>query len=201
MKLTNVATSPASSFGLLDAGAHLDGRRERLAQVGGELLRRRSARGGGRDGVELAHAVEQPLCGPQVEDGEGRAAERVDARVLRDADDLEPLERRERGDADPVSDLVALVVRGARVDDDFVGPVRPAAVLELERVEARDARVDAEPEGRRVARDRLAVLVEDLDRGLLDDTAGGRVDGRARCAPARGRSRASAAPRPTRPRS
>ena len=74
---------------------------------------------------------------------------------------------------DRVADAVVLVVGRARVDDDLVraGGQRPSIRLSgLKRVAS--GRVEAEAESRRaLAADRLAVAVEDLRRGLVDDDA------------------------------
>jgi hypothetical protein len=103
-----------------------------------------------RDRVELPLAAEELLrCGDR-EDDERDRTEAVDLAVLRDADDLERLLRLERRDLDRVADVVALLVRGSRVDDDLVVRFRPAALVEVERVELRERRirVEPEPEGR-----------------------------------------------------
>ena len=83
------------------------------------------------------------------EDGERRAAERLDVAVLRDADDLERPHGAVRGDADRVADLEVLVLRRVGVDDDLVAGRPPSGRrVERERVEARLRRVDAEAERR-----------------------------------------------------
>ena len=89
-------------------------------------LRRRSL-----NRVELTLLVQQLLRRRHVEDREGGAADRAQVAVLGDPDDLELLRRAERGDADPVADLQALVVGDALVDRHLAPPLgqRPSTRL------------------------------------------------------------------------
>ena len=135
-------------------------------------------RRGGLDRVELAFLVQQLLRRRHVEDREGRPADRAQVAVLGDADDLELLRRPERGDADPVSELQVLVVGDALVDRDLVAAAGPAALDEVERVEAvvLGRGLDAEGERRRAAGvDRLAVRAAAASSGS-PDRAGGDLD-------------------------
>ncbi len=73
-----------------------------------------------RDRVVPTLAVEELLRSRDREHREARIPEAVEAAVLRDPDELERALRLEGRDLDGVADRVALVVRGADVDDDLV---------------------------------------------------------------------------------
>ena len=135
-----------------------------LAELGLDSLRQLLGRGAlrrrGRDRVELALLVEQLLRRRHVEDRERRAADRAEVAVLGDPDDRELLRRPERRDADPVAELEILVAGDALVDRDLGAAAGPAALDEVERVEAVELGrgLDPERERRRAAGvDRLAV--------------------------------------------
>ena len=117
------------------------------------------------------------LGGLDVPDRERGAADRVDAADLGDARQRERARRPVGADADGVADREVVAGRSRLVDHDLVRPRRPRALDELERAEPLVGRVEAETERRIVARDRLALLVQDL--GLVgvasevEDRAGG----------------------------
>ena len=96
--------------------------------------------GGHGDRVQPALLVEQPLRGRDVEQADGRPAERVDLAVLDDAGDGERLLRALRGHADLVARLELLLVGRALVDRQLAIAARVAAGRDRERVEALDAR-------------------------------------------------------------
>ena len=113
----------------------------------------------------MALLVQERLGGRDVEDGERGAPERAHVAVARDADDLVLLGGAEGRDADPIAYCEALVVGDAFVDRELARARRPAAVDEVERVEAivLGRRVDAEGEGWGASRvDRLTVRLEQL---------------------------------------
>ena len=135
---------------------------------------------GDRDLVELAGLVEQPLRGLEVEAGERGAADRGDRAELDETRDAEPLDRADALHADRVADLVVLLAGRRLVDHDLVR-LRPGALDERERVEARVAVRDAEAEVRRAAVDDRLAVVADQRRGAVDAALGLRdaVDRRA----------------------
>src|SRR4029079_435761 len=110
--------------------------RERLLQVRAQLRRRRAGRSRDEDVVVTAGVpAEDRLGGLQVEHGNRRGAERLDVTELGGADDLVGLARAVRDDVDSVADAEVLLTRGAGVDDDLTGAGRPAAFLDVQRVE------------------------------------------------------------------
>ena len=132
------------------------------------------------DGVVLPLAVEELLRGRDVEDREGRGPDRLDVSVLRDPDDLEVLLRLERRDLDRLAEREVLAVGRAGVDDDLSVALGPAALEQVERVEARvlGRGVDPEPEARGAVRvHRLAVVGDDLRVELVVDAAHRQPDG------------------------
>ena len=143
---------------LLDTGSHLEVAAELRLDPLRQLLGRRAVGGRGLNRVELALLVEQLLRRRHVEDRERRTADRAQLAVLRDPDDLELLRRAECGDADAVAELEALVVGDALVDGDLLAAAGPAALDEVERVEAVELGrgLDPESEGRRAAACRSA---------------------------------------------
>ncbi len=88
-----------------------------------------------RDRVVGALAIEELLRRRDREHREARVPEAVEAAVLRDPDELERALRLQGRDLDLVTDRVALVVRGAHVDDDLVGRRWPTALEDVERIE------------------------------------------------------------------
>ncbi len=104
--------------------------------------------GGGGDRVVLPLALEELLRRGDREHGEARVPDRVDAPVLRDADELERPLRLQGRDLDRVADRVAVVVGRSGIDDDLVLGGGPSALEEVQRVELgeRGIGVDAEPE-------------------------------------------------------
>ena len=127
-------------LGLSVGRPHLGGRRQDRLDLVGERLLGDSLLPVDRDRVVRPYAVEQDLCRRNREDGEGRRADRSHVAVLREPDEVERANRLQGGDLDRVPDLVALFVRGGRVDDDLVGARGPLALDELERIELRAAR-------------------------------------------------------------
>ena len=100
---------------------------------------------------------------------------RAQVAVLRDADDLVLPGGAERGDADPVARSEVLVLRDRLVDRDLPPALRPAALDEVQRVEAVElgGRLDAERERRRAAGvDRLAVRLDQLGLEVLHRAGG-----------------------------
>ena len=162
-----------------DLGGIGQGARERADQP---LLRHAVLRCDG-DGVEAGLAKDGPRS-LDVEQRDRRAAEAVDVAEARDAGELVALDRPFARDLDRVAELEALLLGGVQVDDDLARPRGPVAFDELERVEALVGGLDAEPEGRVVALDRLAVAVEDLClvrvARQVEDRAGGGLDLRQR---------------------
>ena len=114
---------------------------------------------------EAVAELEQLLRRRHVEDGEGRAAERVDVAVPGDADDLHREDARVDGDLRGVADREAVLARGVLVDHDLAVGRCPAAARQVHRVELRRPRIDADAHGRvAAAGDDLAVLVVELRR-------------------------------------
>jgi len=122
--------------------------------------------------IELPDLVEDPLSGAEVEDRNGRAAERAQPSEAHGADDAELLDRTPCQHSDRVADLVVLRVGGLRVDRDLVVPLGPAAGGQDERVEPLIAfRIDAERKARRAARAREHLVVAAYKLRLVCDAA------------------------------
>jgi hypothetical protein len=150
---------------------HLRRSREDPLDVGDELLGAHAGRRGHRNGVELAFALEQLLRRRNREHHERGRAEGADIAVLRDPGHPKVPHGLQRPDANGLTDSVALFVRGAGVDHDFVRGTRPGSVDQPQRVEGSLRRIDPEAEGGRAAGvDRLPVRLEDFRPRLVDDT-------------------------------
>ena len=190
MNVTNSPTpSPSAAACSSPVRTSAESRQRARDRVDQPLLRHAVLRCDG-DGVEAGLAEHGPR-GLDVEQRDRRAAEAVDVAEARDAGQLVALDRPLARDLDRVAELEALLLGGVQVDDDLARPRGPVARDELERVEALVGGLDAEPEGRVVALDRLALAVEDLRLVRVARTGRGscRRRPRPRAAPARWRAR------------
>jgi hypothetical protein len=104
--------------------------------------------------------VEQGLGGLDVEDRQRPAAEVVGRAERPDALDRVGLRGPVARDLDRVADREVVLARRAGVEDDLLGAVRPAALLERKRRELPAVVSDADPHRLALAADHLAVLVE-----------------------------------------
>ena len=178
MIVVKVAISLDVLVRLLDAGSDRDVAAELRLDPLGELVGCRALRGCRPASSRAALLVQQLLRRRHVEDREGGTADRAQVAVLGDADDLELLSRPERRHTDPVADLQVLVVGDALVDGNLAAAAGPAALDEVERVEAvvLGRCLDPERERRRAARvDRLTVRSQQLRLEVLN-RAGGDLD-------------------------
>ena len=153
-------------------------RREHRADLVERLLRRDARLRGDRDLVELAGLVEQPLRGRDVEARERRPSDRGDGAELDQPGDVQPDDRPFRLHPDLVADAEVLLLRRRLVDHHLLS-LRPRAVDERQRVEARGAVRDREPEvGGAAEDDRLAVRADQVR--LAVDPALGQLHRRER---------------------
>ena len=121
---------------LLGTGPHRHCRPQIPPDAGDELLGCDPLLRGGLHRVELALLLQERLRGRDVEDRERGAAERAQIAVPRDSDDLELPGGAEGRDADPVADGETLLVGNPLVDRELPRARRPAALDEVERIEA-----------------------------------------------------------------
>ena len=133
------------------------------------------------DQVELAALVEQALRGREVEDGDRRAADRVDRAEAHDAADAVPLDWAVSERADGLSDLEVLAGRRSPCRSRSGRRRGATARHELERVQALvGGGVDADGDALVRVSDRVAVLVDEsrrvLDRALGEAHAGEALD-------------------------